>query len=55
MHLPKLSFRESDHAVFVFSRLVQMYRKGYCSTLGLGVGGGVDVDKMLKFYVKVFM
>ena len=27
-----------------------MYRKSYCTTSGVGVGGG----KMLKFYVKDF-
>ena len=30
-----------------------MYRKSYCTTVGIGVGGG-GVDKMFKFYVKVF-
>ena len=31
----------------------RMYRKSNCTTPSVGVGGGVD--KMLKFYVKVFM
>ena len=29
-------------------------RKSYCTTPGIGVGGGVGVRKMLSFYVKVF-
>ena len=32
-----------------------MYRKSYSITPGVGGGGGSMVDKMLKFYVKVFM
>ena len=32
-----------------------MYRKSYCTTPGVGWGVGVVVDKMLKFYIKVFM
>ena len=33
-----------------------MYRKSFCITPGIGVGGGsrVDVSKMLKLYIKVF-
>ena len=33
-----------------------MYRKSYCTTTSIGVGGsgGIDMDKMVKFYVKVF-
>ena len=33
-----------------------MYRKSYCTTpcVGIGIGGGFGMDKMLKFYVKVF-
>ena len=34
----------------VFSSPVQVYRKSYCTTPGVGIG----VDKMLKFNVKVF-
>ena len=29
-------------------------KKSCCTTVGVGVGGGVGVSKMLKFYVKVF-
>ena len=29
-------------------------RKSYCTTPGIGVGGGRGVSKMLKIYVKVF-
>ena len=33
-----------------------MYRKSYCTTPGVSVGfGSVGVDRMLKFYVKVFI
>ena len=40
----------------IFSSLVRMYSKSYCTILGVGVGvGGGGMDKMLKFYVKVFM
>ena len=39
----------------IFSQPVRMYRKSYCTTPGIGIGGGVGVDKMFKFYVKVFM
>ena len=42
----------------LFSSLVRMYRKSYCTTLdfGIGTGGsGGGVDKMLKFYIKVFL
>ena len=31
-----------------------MYKKSYCTTPGVGVGGGSDVSKILKFYIKVF-
>ena len=31
-----------------------MYRKNCCTTPGVKVGGGVSVDKTLKFYIKVF-
>ena len=42
--------------VLSFSSPVQIYRKSYCTTPGVGVGvGGGSVDKMLKFYVKVFL
>ena len=40
--------------------LARLYKiqKSYCTTPGVGVGVGIDgsvgVDKMLKFYVKVF-
>ena len=34
---------------------VQMYRKRYCTTLGGSIGGSDGLDKMLKFYVRVFM
>ena len=33
-----------------------MYRKSYCTTLGISIGtglGGRGVNKMLKFYVEV--
>ena len=39
--------------IIIFSSPVQMYRKSYCTTPCVGIGG--CVDKMLKFYVKVFM
>ena len=39
----------------LFSSPVQMYRKSYCTTHGVGVGGSGSVDKMLKDFVKVFM
>ena len=44
----------------IFSWPVQMNRKSDCTTLGIGVGIGgggssSSMDKMLKFYVKVFM
>ena len=38
----------------IFSLPVQMYRKSYCTTPGVGVGSG-GMDKMLKFYIKLFM
>ena len=28
--------------------------KSYCTTLGVGIGGGIGVSKMFKFYIKVF-
>ena len=40
--------------VSLFSLPLQMYRKSYCTTPSGSVGCDV-VDKMLKFYVKVFM
>ena len=40
----------------VFSLPVWMYRKSYCTTLGVrvGVGGGVGVGKMLTFFTLKF-
>ena len=38
----------------LFTSPVRMYRKSYCTTPDVGIGGG-GKDKMLKFYVKVFM
>ena len=36
---------------------LQMYRKSYCTTPSISVGrsGSIYLDKMVKFYVKVFM
>ena len=36
-----------------FRSLVQMFRKSYCTTSGIGIGVCGDISKMLKFYVKV--
>ena len=36
----------------IFSSPVGIYRKSYCTTSG--VGGGISVSKMLKFYIKIF-
>ena len=38
----------------MFSLPVLMYRKSYCTTPSVGIGGGGSMDKMLKFYVKFF-
>ena len=29
-------------------------RKSYCTTTGVSLCGGIDISRMLKFYVKVF-
>ena len=39
--------------MFSFSSHEQMYRKSYCTTPGIGVGG--EVSKMLQFYIKVLL
>ena len=40
----------------IFSLLVQMYRKSCCTTPGISIGAGsIGMDRMLKFYVKVFI
>ena len=47
--------RGSNSAIFIFSSPVRMYRKSYCTSPGIGGGGGVvGMDKVLKFYFKVF-
>ena len=37
----------------IFSWPVGVYRKSCCTTISVGSSGG-SMDKMLKFYVKVF-
>ena len=37
----------------IFFFLARLYRKCYCTVPNVGVGG--SMDKMLKFYIKVFM
>ena len=48
-----LSCKSRPHLEDLFSLPIQMYRKRYCTTPSISGGGGVN--KMLKFYVKVFM
>ena len=36
------------------SFLVHLYRKSYCTVPGIGICGGRDGSKMLKFYIKIF-
>ena len=58
----KLALVEINHTFFmftnfIFSSPVRMYRKSYCTTPGFGIGIGIGssgMDKMLKFYFKVF-
>ena len=41
--------------LFPFSLPVQMYKRIYCTTPSVSIeGGGISMDIMLKFYVKVF-
>ena len=53
--IPKLSLL----LLLTWSPGVQMYSKNCCNTIGVGssisIGIGVDLCKMLKFYVKVLM
>ena len=33
-----------------FSSSVRLYRKSYCTTIGVGTGGGVGGDQMFKYH-----
>ena len=52
---------EAPHTFFFWQKMVSLARLDevqeellYYPGVGIGVGGGVGISKMLKFYVKVF-
>ena len=48
--------RRAQMHILIFSLPVRKYKKSYCSTpcidVGVGISGGVGVNKTTKFYVK---
>ena len=49
-----LSLLVLDPLFLPFLARLDEVQEEYCTTTGVGVCGGVDISRMLKFYVKVF-